>query len=285
MLVALDALYHHPGRPLLPPFTSFTATLDALHRHPVHPILATYRCIEYSLADADLAAARFDLAKVNEDQARAREAASKVSEDGERVTAELRALDAEVAAAAAKKVEMQGHRETLIVSGWAALYEGMVPSSVHLHTVNKCAHMGAYSQQVCPHGCIQVCPHGCPHGIIQSTSVPTWDLFVLDRTLPIASAVWRFGTFDSSEHIMVCYCFASQSRKTEIAAQLAACEAEVQDLTSRISRDEQRAGGAKKDAGQLSKLIQKAQASLEEVSFRVKAAWGSQRSSWGTSYA
>ena len=53
--------------------------------------------------------------QVSEDQARAREAASRVTEDAERVACELRALDAEVAAATARRAELQGHSETLKV--------------------------------------------------------------------------------------------------------------------------------------------------------------------------
>ena len=54
---------------------------------------------------------------MSEDQARAREAASRVTEDSERVAGELRALDAEVAAATARRGELQAHRESLKVGG------------------------------------------------------------------------------------------------------------------------------------------------------------------------
>ena len=42
----------------------------------------------------------------------------------------------------------------------------------------------------------------------------------------------------------------------------------MHDLQSRVARDEQRAGGAKRDAGQLAKKVLKAQAALEQVGGR-----------------
>ena len=39
----------------------------------------------------------------------------------------------------------------------------------------------------------------------------------------------------------------------------------MHDLTSRISRDEDRAGGAQREAGKLAKRIQEAHKGLEEV--------------------
>ena len=55
------------------------------------------------------------------------------------------------------------------------------------------------------------------------------------------------------------------ARKAELSSRLAASEAEVHDLTSRISRDEERAGGAQREAGKLAKRIQEAHKGLEEV--------------------
>ena len=89
---------------------------------PAHPFPChIFRCIEYSLADADLASTRADLLKVQEDQSKVREAASKVTEDLERAAAELRGLDQELAVAGARRNELQGRKDEAKVRqgcGW-----------------------------------------------------------------------------------------------------------------------------------------------------------------------
>lgn len=73
-------------------------------------------CVHHdSLADSNLAAARAELAKVQEEQQAARDAAAKASEDALEMTTQLKALEAEVEAAAGDKQDRGRQVEALKV--------------------------------------------------------------------------------------------------------------------------------------------------------------------------
>ncbi|KAG1671785.1 hypothetical protein FOA52_000162 [Chlamydomonas sp. UWO 241] len=71
------------------------------------------RCLEYSLADAELSACRADLSKVQTEQQAARMAAGVLNDDCAKAAADLAALDAEAEAAASEAHELRRAAGTL----------------------------------------------------------------------------------------------------------------------------------------------------------------------------